>query len=68
MSETVKLKIEGMTCMHCVAAVQKALRSVDGVDEVVEVSLENGSATVRGNAATDALVAAVKESGYSAIV
>jgi copper chaperone len=67
MSETVKLKIEGMTCMHCVAAVQKALASVDGVDEVVEVSLENGSATVRGHAATDALIAAVQESGYSAI-
>lgn len=66
MSATVQLKIEGMTCMHCVAAVTSALAAVDGVDEVVEVSLQNGSATVRGKAATDDLIAAVKESGYSA--
>jgi copper chaperone len=66
MSDTVHLKIEGMTCMHCVAAVTKALAAVDGVDEVIEVSLENGSATVRGVAATDDLIAAVKASGYSA--
>ena len=66
MTETTRLKIEGMTCMHCVAAVKKALAAVDGVDEVVEVSLENGSATVRGSAAGDDLIAAVKDSGYSA--
>jgi copper chaperone len=66
MSDTLTLKIEGMTCMHCVAAVKKALAAVDGVDEVVDVSLDNGSAVVRGSAPADALVAAVKASGYSA--
>jgi len=66
MSETLSLKIEGMTCMHCVAAVKKALAAVDGVEEVVGVSLDEGSATVRGNADVDALIAAVKASGYSA--
>lgn len=66
MSQTIMLKVEGMTCQHCVAAVNKALAAVDGVDEVVDVSLENASATVRGNADTDALIAAVRESGYTA--
>jgi copper chaperone CopZ len=55
-----------MTCQHCVAAVHKALAAVDGVEEVVEVSLDDGSATVRGAADRDALVAAVRDSGYTA--
>ena len=68
MNERIKLNISGMTCMHCVAAVEKALAAVSGVEEVVEVVLESGSATVTGNASTDALIAAVKEAGYEASV
>jgi copper chaperone CopZ len=68
MSETIQLKVEGMTCMHCVAAVRKTLAAVDGVKEVVDVSLEAGSATVRGNARSDELIAAVKQAGYTASI
>ena len=68
MSETIQLKVEGMTCMHCVAAVRKALAAVDGVEEVVDVSLDAGSATVRGNARSDELIAAVKQAGYTASI
>ena len=68
MSETIQLKIEGMTCMHCVAAVRKALAAVDGVEEVIDVSLDAGSATVRGAADTQALITAVTEAGYSASI
>ncbi len=68
MSDTIQLTINGMTCMHCVAAVQKALGAVDGVDEVIQVTLEPGSATVTGSASTQALIAAVKEAGYEASV
>ncbi len=35
-----KLKVEGMSCNHCVQAVSKALGAVAGVDRVVEVNLE----------------------------
>jgi copper chaperone len=66
MSDTIQLGIKGMTCMHCVAAVEKALTAVDGVDEVIQVTLEAGVATVKGNASTEALIAAVKEAGYEA--
>ena len=66
MSDTIQLTVNGMTCMHCVAAVEKALAAVDGVDEVIRVTLEPGSATVKGNAPTEALIAAVKEAGYKA--
>jgi len=60
-----KLKVTGMTCMHCVGAVKKALEQVPGV-EAAEVSLEQGRALVTGNADVAAMVAAVKEEGYGA--
>ena len=68
MRDTIQINITGMTCNHCVAAVRKALAAVDGVDEVVDVQLEPGSATVKGSASTDALLAAVKEAGYQASI
>lgn len=39
------LTIEGMMCGHCTSHVEKALKEIDGVSEVV-VSLENKSAEV----------------------
>ena len=59
------LNVNGMTCMHCVAAVKKALERVPGV-ETAEVSLEKAQAVVTGDADIQAMVAAIKEEGYSA--
>lgn len=59
------LKIDGMSCGHCVAAVEKALKSVGGV-QAVTVSLEEGRASVQGNADRAAMIAAVAEEGYTA--
>jgi copper chaperone len=64
----IELKVEGMTCMHCVKAVTEALAAVPGVTAVREVSLEKGAATVDGSPEPDSLVAAVKEAGYRAEV
>ncbi len=68
MTDVIKLEVRGMTCKHCVAAVQQVLAAVPGVDEVVEVVLQPGSATVRGSATPEALIAAVKQAGYDASV
>lgn len=57
------VKIEGMMCMHCVKAVEKALSAVDGVT-AVNVSLEEKQAVVEGNVSEEALKAAVAEAGY----
>ncbi len=62
-----KLKVEGMTCNHCVMAVKKALLKVPGVERA-EVSLEKGEAVVEGQADPQALVRAVEEEGYKAEV
>ena len=66
MSESIELKITGMTCGHCVAHTKKSLEAVPGVSQV-EVSLDPGSAKVSGeHLDTQALVDAVKQAGYEA--
>jgi copper chaperone len=61
-----ELKIEGMSCGHCVLAVQGALESVPGVTAAT-VSLEEGRAVVESDGANEErLIEAVKEEGYHA--
>jgi copper chaperone len=64
--ETEKLYgVEGMTCARCRAAVAGEVADVPGV-RAVEVELETGRLTVRGQDIDDqAVAAAVAESGYS---
>jgi copper chaperone len=65
--ETHTFRIDGMTCGHCVAAVDKELRAVPGVVDVA-VDLAAGTATVTGQGYTDADVrAAVDEAGYAVV-
>ena len=61
------LKVTGMTCGHCVAAVTKALENIPGVEKA-DVSLDDAQAIVSGEADTQAMVEAVKEEGYEAEV
>lgn len=62
----VELKVTGMTCGHCENAVNKALAAVPGVTQVVEVSREKNRVVVEGKVDAQALIAAIKEEGYSA--
>jgi len=64
----IQLKIEGMTCGHCVMSVKEALTGVPGVEGPVEVDLKTGQARVGGSPDTAALIAAVVEEGFSAAV
>jgi copper chaperone len=61
-----KLKIEGMSCEHCVKAVEEALAGVPGVEQVTAVRLADGEAEVAGSAEPGALIAAVEDEGYDA--
>ena len=64
----VVLKVDGMTCGHCVQHVTSALKGLKGVKKV-NVSLEKGSATVvldQGGATREELIKAVEEAGYKA--
>jgi len=64
----IQLKIEGMTCGHCVMSVQRALAGVQGVQGPVAVDLKSGEARVEGTPDPAALVAAVVEEGFTATV
>jgi copper chaperone len=68
MMQRLKLEISGMSCGHCVRAVDGALRAVPGVSRA-EVGL--GSAVVEFDPAAvtpEALTRAVTEAGYEARV
>ena len=60
------MKIEGMMCQHCEAAVKKALESLDGV-KAAEVSHEAGTAIVSldGDVANATLKQAVEAKDYT---
>ena len=62
------LMVKGMSCGHCEKAVTKALEAVAGVTRVVSVSHEKNQAVVEGDAAHEALIAAIKQEGYEAEV
>ncbi len=62
------LKIEGMMCGHCQAAVKRALEEVDGVGEAL-VSYETGTATVTltCDVSDEVLKKAVEDKEYKVI-
>lgn len=64
--ERVTLKVLGMTCGHCVAAVRKSLAGLPGVGEV-EVTLEPPQAKISydpSKTTLDAMKKATEEEGY----
>ncbi len=65
MSTTTTITVDGMTCGHCVSAVQSEVGKLQGVSEV-SVDLPSGQVTIVGERAPDpeALRAAVEEAGY----
>lgn len=65
MSDQIRLSIAGMSCAGCVAAVEKSLSAVEGVDEAV-VNLGERTAIISGQVVPGALISAVKNAGYDA--
>ncbi|MBR2953657.1 MAG: heavy metal translocating P-type ATPase [Clostridia bacterium] len=60
-----QFKITGMSCAACVARVEKAVNSVDGVNSC-SVSLLTNSMGVEGTADPQRIISAVKDAGYGA--
>ena len=66
MNSTV-LKIEGMTCDHCVHSIQEALSGIPGVKKA-EVSLSQKKAVITSDSPIDIsnAIFAVEQEGYKA--
>ncbi|MEO8561937.1 MAG: heavy-metal-associated domain-containing protein [bacterium] len=62
-----RLRIEGMSCQHCVRAVFTALTPVEGI---LSADVSIGAVTVEhdGRATADVLRAAIAVAGYDAVV
>jgi copper chaperone len=66
---TTTLKIQGMTCNHCVMRVAKALKGTTGVQDA-QVDLQKGQAVVtydEAKVSLDNLSFAVVEAGYKVV-
>ena len=59
------ITVKGMSCPHCVAAVTKALSSIDGIENV-KVDLETGTASFDEihTVAMDVIKKQIEETGY----
>ena len=67
MMDKTHLKIEGMTCQHCVSHVTEALEGVAGVASA-KVNLKKGEAVVKSeDAPLEQLSAAVAAAGYKVV-
>ena len=60
-----QFNIKGMSCAACVARVEKAVNSVDGVSSC-SVSLLTNSMGVEGNVDPEKIISAVENAGYGA--
>ena len=66
---TSTLKVQGMTCNHCVMRVAKAIKSVPGVQDA-QVDLQKAQAVITyddAKVAMEKLSAAVVEAGYKVV-
>ena len=67
MDNTLTLKVPGMTCGHCQAAVTSAVGALSGVDSV-NVDLDSKLVTVAGNGLDRAaVIAAIDDAGFDVV-
>jgi copper ion binding protein len=66
--KSIVFSIEGMTCDHCVRAVTRALRDIDGVSDVTVALAEKHARIVYDDAkvSTATIRSAVEGEGYMA--
>jgi Cu+-exporting ATPase len=61
------MMIEGMSCAHCTARVEKALGALDGVTATVDLDTKIAAIELTGDIPDDALRKAVEGAGYEVV-
>ncbi|MCE5196077.1 MAG: heavy metal translocating P-type ATPase [Negativicutes bacterium] len=64
---TKKMIIEGMSCMHCVGRVEKALNAIAGVSAQVDLASKTAVITLSAPIDDAVLIAAVSKAGYEVV-
>ncbi|MCQ4894774.1 heavy metal translocating P-type ATPase [Anaerotruncus sp. DFI.9.16] len=59
--------IEGMSCGHCSARVEKALNALDGVTAKVDLEAKTASIETEGRVSDEQMKAAVTDAGYDVV-
>ncbi|SET24563.1 Copper chaperone CopZ [Natronincola peptidivorans] len=63
-----KITIEGMSCGHCVAHVEKALKAIEEVIEVqVNLAEKNAIVELNGDVADAKLTEIIEDAGYDVV-
>lgn len=62
-----QLIIEGMSCGHCVRAVENALGALEGVSATVDLERGIATVTMEQEISDDTLIHAITEEGYKVI-
>ena len=62
--ETIKIKIQGMSCSHCEMRVSNAIKSIQGV-ELLTIDLQSAEVKIQNTQQEEAIIAAVKAIGYA---
>lgn len=65
MSVSKIIKVRGMTCEHCVKAVQTAILKTDNTAKI-SVDLKTGLVSIDTDQPRETMIAAVNEAGYEA--
>jgi copper chaperone CopZ len=66
-SKSATITIKGMQCNHCKSNVEKAIRAVEGVDNV-EIDLASGIATIHGKVNITEIQKAVEAIGFECYI
>jgi len=62
-----EISINGMTCGHCQARVEKALNAIPGVEAKVDLKKKIAVVSIKDEVADDVLMNAVREAGYEPV-
>lgn len=57
-------RVEGMTCNHCVANVDKNIKAIDGVSDAL-VDLQSGKVEIIGNVSAQKIASVIESLGYT---
>ncbi len=63
---TIQIKVEGMSCQHCVMAIQKELNKLDAKDFKVEIGLVEIDPE-KNNLSEEQIKQAIEKAGYIVI-
>jgi len=61
------IKIEGMSCEHCQARVEKVLNSINGVEAKVNLKKKAATVTLKADMSDAVFKEAISEAGYEVV-